>query len=470
MDQKNKLYFLLLCLTIALSAKSQSDTITKLSFSNFLQLIKQNHPLLKQAELITKVADANTLMSKGGFDPKFFYDFNNKFFESKNYYELNQGGFKIPTWFGVEIKAGYEQNQGINLNPENSTPKNGLLYSQISFPILQGLIIDERRNTLKQAKIFKEISEFEKINVINDLLFKAGKTFWDWHLAYKNLEVIQKATILSEIRFNAVKRTSILGERPSVDTIEANIQLQDRLVNLNQAMLDYKTKTLLLSNFLWLNNNIPIELTDNTIPDIKNEIEDQEDQLKSYLNKVDSLINAHPSIKPYELKLQQLNIEKKFKQDKFKPILNVNYNPLFNAENLFSRNQYNYKWGFSVGFPLFLRKERGDLQLTKIKIQNAIYENANKRNEILNKIKSSVNEFKSYKNQIEIFSKNVLNYEILWQSEKRLFENGESSLFMINNREMSYINAQLKNNELSNKFKKALLETEFNIGLLNILY
>lgn len=466
----NKCNFLLIVLLIALNSIGQTDSTIKLSFTNFLQLVKQNHPLAKQADLITKAANANILLARGSFDPKLFYEFNNKFFDSKNYYELSNGGFKIPTWFGIELKAGYEQNQGAYLNPEHTTPNQGLVYSQISLPLLQGLIIDERRATLKQAKIFQELSVYEKINTINELLYKAGKAYWDWQLSFTNLQVHKNAITLSQERFEAIRRTSILGDRPAIDTIEAIIQLQDRTINLQHALMDYKIKSLQLSNYLWIENDIPIELTDKTIPEIATPDYVTENALYANVSKMDSLINIHPSIKIYDFKLKQLSIEKKFKQDKLKPSLNVNYNPLFKAENLREGYQNNYKWGLALGFPIFLRKERGELQLTKLKIENTIYENINKRNELLNKVKSTINEFNTYKNQIGIYSKNVINYEKLWQSEKRLFSSGESSLFMINAREMSYINAQIKLNEIINKNKKAALDVEYSFGLLNTIY
>jgi hypothetical protein len=63
-------------------------------------------------------------------------------------------------------------------------------------------------------------------------------------------------------------------------------------------------------------------------------------------------------------------IEKKSKQDKLKPTINANFNPLFDANNLNVGYQNNYKWGLTMGFSILLRKERGDLQLTKIKMEN----------------------------------------------------------------------------------------------------
>lgn len=470
MKLKNNYSFIVILLLIASKSIGQADITMKLSFTNFLQLVKQNHPLAKQANLITKSADANVLIARGSFDPKLFYEFNNKFFDSKNYYQLGNGGFKIPTWFGIEFKGGYEQNQGVYLNPENTTPNQGLVYSQISLPLLQGLIIDERRATLKQAKLFQELSVYDKINTINELLYKAGKVYRDWQLSFTNLQVHQSAVNLSQERFNAIRKTSILGDRPAIDTVEAIIQLQDRIINLQQALMDYRTKSLLLSNYLWLENDIPIELTDKTIPELDMEYDKTKNVLNSNVYKMDSLINIHPSLKIYDFKLKQLGIEKKFKQDKLKPSLNVNYNPLFNSENLIMGYQNNYKWGITVGFPIFLRKERGELQLTKIKIENTIYENLNKRNELFNKIKLTINEFNTYKNLIEIFNKNVFDYERLWKSEKQLFNSGESSLFMINSREMSYINAQIKLNEVINKNQKAALDVEYSLGLLNTIY
>jgi outer membrane protein TolC len=455
---------------VSVNSYGQSDSLVKLTLTNFLQIVKQNHPLAKQANLLIKSAEANNLFALGGFDPKLFYEFKNKFYDSKNYYELSNGGFTIPTWFGIEFKGGYEQNQGAFLNPENTTPNQGLLYSQISFPLLQGFIIDERRATLKQAKLFVELSEFDKINLINELLYKAGKSYWEWHLAFANLQIHQNAVSIGQSRFEAMRRTSMLGDRPAIDTVEANIQLQDRIINLQQASMEYKTKTLLLSNFLWLENEIPIELTDKTIPGIYIQNYENDKSMDLNIAKIDSLINFHPSLKVYEFKLKQLSIEKKSKQDKLKPSINLNYNPLFNANNLNVGYQNNYKWGVNVGFPIFLRKERGDLQLTKIKIENTTFENLNKRNELMNKSKAAIIEFKTYNKQIEVYQKNVINYELLWQSEKRLFDSGESSLFMINSREMSYINSQIKLNEIINKNKKAALDIEYSFGLLNAYY
>ncbi len=168
------------------------------------------------------------------------------------------------------------------------------------------------------------------------------------------------------------------------------------------------------------------------------------------------------------VKLSHLAVERKWKQEKLKPNLQLNYNPLLSTQNVAMGFQNNYKWGLAVGFPVLLRKERGDLKMTNIKIANVNFETSNKRNELVNKTSAAVSAFNSYEAQQQLYSNNVRNYEQLWQSEKRLFDTGESSLFMINSREMSYINAQLKLNEIKNKNNKSALEVAYSFGLLGL--
>ncbi len=468
--QRQIKYLFIFQFFLNINSFGKNDSLNVLSFDDFLKIVKQNHPIAKQAELLTKYADATILSSKGNFDPKIFYDFKNKYYDNSNYYELSNGGFQIPTWFGIEFKAGIEQNDGSYINPENRVPLNGLLYSQISLPLLQGLIIDERRAILKQAKLFKELTEFEKTSLINDLLNKAGKAYWDWDLSYKNLKIHENAVEISKVRFISTKKLVELGDKPGIDSTEANIQLQDRIINLQQAQIEYRTKSLLLSNFLWIENNIPVEITENNIPKDYTFNNSLENFFLSYIGQIDSIINNHPNIQVYNFKIKQLEIEKKLKQEKLKPVLNLNYNPLFNPENPNYTFNNNYKWGVYMEFPIFLRKQRGELKITNIKIENSLFEIANKKNELLNKIKANINEYNISRSQIEVYSKNLLNYEKLWLSEKKLFNTGESSLFMINNREMSFINAQIKLNEIINKNQKIAIETQFSFGLLSSLY
>jgi hypothetical protein len=83
--------------------------------------------------------------------------------------------FKIPTWYGIEVKAGFEDNEGYYLNPQNKTPNNGLAALGISVPIGQGLLINQRMADLQKAKIQVRLSQAEQKCSMLQLLISIGK-------------------------------------------------------------------------------------------------------------------------------------------------------------------------------------------------------------------------------------------------------------------------------------------------------
>jgi hypothetical protein len=72
-------------------------------------------------------------MAARGADPKL--TLIKKQFKDTEYYSILNSSFKIPTWYGIEIKAGFDQNEGYYLNPENTVPNAGLTSLGISVPL-----------------------------------------------------------------------------------------------------------------------------------------------------------------------------------------------------------------------------------------------------------------------------------------------------------------------------------------------
>jgi hypothetical protein len=74
------------------------------------------------------------------------------------YYSILNSSFKIP-WYGIEIKAGFDQNEGYYLNPENTVPNAGLTSLGISVPLGQGLFINQRMADLRKAKMQMQLGQ-----------------------------------------------------------------------------------------------------------------------------------------------------------------------------------------------------------------------------------------------------------------------------------------------------------------------
>jgi outer membrane protein TolC len=177
--------------------------------------------------------------------------------------------------------------------------------------------------------------------------------------------------------------------------------------------------------------------------------------------------NYHPKIRLYANKLENLDFERRMKIEKVKPKLNVNYNflnqPVGNnpVENYSSND---YKWGFQFSMPLLLRKARGDLQLTKLKMTQTDLSRQNETLQIINKVRTYQVEIENLYEQIELYRSAVSNYLAMLSGEKRKFEEGESSLFVVNSRENSLITAEVKLIELVGKYQKAQAGLELALG------
>ncbi|MEZ4905463.1 MAG: TolC family protein [Spirosomataceae bacterium] len=108
-------------------------------------------------------------------------------------------------------------------------------YFGVNVPVLQRFVIDERRATLQNARIFQNMAEAERIKVINKLVLSAAKEYWNWYFSYRNLLLINDFYDLANQRYNLVVKRVAQGDLPAVDTADAQVTLLDRQIMLDQA-------------------------------------------------------------------------------------------------------------------------------------------------------------------------------------------------------------------------------------------
>ena len=449
------LFLFISAFTFSQEQTQAQDTII-FSFSEYLGYVKKFHPIAKQAELTIQIGQANLMKARGGFDPKVEVDHNRKKFKNTEYYDQLNATFKIPTWYGIELKGNFEQNEGDFLNPENFVPDEGLYSAGISASLGQGLFINQRMADLKKAKFFREQTLADREILVNQILYDASISYFNWLQAYTEVKTFERFLENARIRAEGVKRSAENGDKAEIDVIEANITVKNRALGLEQSKVKLMKASLDLSTYLWLNDNIPVEIQDNVIPDTG--IETTIDNVLEIagLPLTDFVLENHPKLRSLNLKYEGLEVDKRLKANKLLPIVDVQYNFLTEDPDIArSFNSNTYKGGFNIAFPLFLRKERGDLKLAKFKLQDLKFDIDNERINIQNKVLAIYRELESFETQNQLIDEIVDDYTTMLNAEERKFSFGESSLFLINSREKSLIDSQLKAIELQNKYLKA---------------
>ena len=449
----------LLVILIGTAVYSQSNTesqlpqnLKEMSYNEYLGFVKKYHPLVKNANLEISKAQANLMMARGGFDPKLELDYNKKQFQGTEYYSIMNSSFKIPTWYGIDIKAGFDENDGYYLNPQNKTLGNGLTSLGISVPLGQGLLINQRMADLQKAKIQVKLSQAEQKLEAIAVLYDASVAYFNWKKNYEEKLLYEDYSINAQKRYDGIKSLIKEGDKPAIDSIEAGIVVKNRLLSLEDSKLKLTKAKLELSNFLWLENNIPLELAEVIIPEKKLGQTIQETLNISDLVNQEFSIIKHPKIEALQSKIDLLTVEKKMKANMLLPKIDVGYSYLAQPNSTIPNNSENYKVGVDFYFPLFLRKERGSLKIAKYKIQESEFTRDIEKVQLTNKISAQKTEIQSLTKQQKLINKLVMDYDTMLRSEERLFTLGESSLFLINTRENNLVSAQLSQIALENRF------------------
>jgi outer membrane protein TolC len=273
-------------------------------------------------------------------------------------------------------------------------------------------------------------------------------------------------------RFEFVKQAFQFGDRASIDTIEALAQLQSVQSLRLQADLDLQKARFLLSNYFWNEENQPYVFGGEVIPDtLSNQFNPGAVELPNLSFLLNRAMVEHPKLISFDNKRDFLEIEKKVKTLELLPSFKMSYNFLNKGYALADVTkqalfQNNYKYGVSFGLPLLQRQARGELSKTKNKIAEIDYGRKLSELEIQNKVRAAYAESTLLLNQLTVFQQNFINNKKLLEAENAKFTVGESSMFLVNAREMKLIETQQKLISLKTKFFKSIIANQWAAGLL----
>lgn len=424
-----------------IEVSAQQDSV--LSYQQFIEIVNAHHPVAIQAQLEGDKAKQYIKRARGYFDPQLNSQFNEKFFEEDPYYSIFRNNISVPTYFGLSAEAGFDMNQGIYLNPENELPPGGLWRAGLKLTLGKGLFIDKRRAELQKAKLYSNSTLQEQRIMLNQLTLEASQVYWHWFSNHELLLIADEAVQNAKLRFDVVKVEALSGNVPSIDTLEAKLQLQNRQIKYQEALMKYRNASQMLQVYLWQDGFIPLEF-DSSIAPMPLPNRRELPQL-NWLSKKDSFINNHPELISFQNKLGIQEVELRLRKESLKPQLDLKYNVLSAGTDQFWANApNNYQAGVQFNFPLFLRTERAEVKLNSLQLEQMKADQALKKASIGFKVEKAFNQLQATSTQWTIALEQYQGYERLLSAENTLFRSGESSLFLVNRRELSYIQSREK--------------------------
>ena len=467
------LVLVLVMLLSAGRAGAQAPDSAALPHAEFLALVGQFHPVARQAALNPERAQQDVRLARGAFDPTVNGKYYGKQLKGTEYFHDWETYLRIPTWFGVDVKAGWDRGTGPYVNPQEYTASGGLSYVGLSVPLGQGLLVDERRTALRVAQALTGLAEAERRAIRNKLLLSASKDYWEWALATERLRLLAANEQVASVRFAATRQRVLAGDLAAIDSVEAQAELQNRQSQRVAARVQSQNATLVVSSYLWDAQGRPRELPaaaqPQPLPPSLAWRPLTPDSLATLTAQAQQL---HPDLLKTRVKQVQLGLENRLLLNKLLPKFNVDYNLLMPGRPLESNPQpfqggysvNNYKLGLSLAQPILLRAERAKRQLNQIKLRDASFQLDNDQRLVGNALQTAANDWQALLEQLRLQQQATDNYQRLRDGELIRFDNGESTVFFINSREFSLLSARQKLAELQAKYAQTQAQLRYAAG------
>lgn len=442
------------------------DAQSVLTPENFLDKVVKDFPQFQIADLKINIAEAELLASKGIYDPILKYNQENKTLAGDKYYNYQNPDLSLYTPLGITIKTGVENSYGSYINPERT--KGTLSYLGLEIPVLKGLLIDEKRAALRQSRIAIENAGLERTLLLNQVLFEAMDAYIDWAAAYAELQFLNNAIEIADNNLTMTRQSFLNGDFAAMDTTEAYGQVMSIELSREQAKQNYYVALLMVNQFLWATELNTLVIDESYIPYSEFLINLPINTDAGYFLQN---LSQHPSIQQYEVKQKSLAIEQQLKRQYLLPelklkgnILSKDYYSFSSAYNPYLAN--NYKFGIDLKVPLLFREGRGNLEKTKLKIQETNWMQQLKERELKTKITQNDVQIKSYLSQVNLGNRLTENYNLLLNQEIFKFQQGEADLFYVNIRQNKLIDSYIKLLSLRSKYLKYWYKQQYTTAQL----
>ena len=427
-------------LSTAQAQSLSADTVgVPFTFPSFVDAVLANHPVSQQARLVAEQARAELRQAWGAFDPKLVASWDQKRFGGTEYYKYFDAEMKIPLPIGADVTLAFDRTMGRYINPDRRTTGGGTFTAGISLPLGQRIITDERRTALQQARAARDAGEAERVGILNKLLFSAAKDYGAWYESWRRRVIAVEGEGLADFRLRAIRQRVANGESAPIDTIEALLELQRRQVTRYETEASFYVATLNLTAYLWDAEGRPAALPGDAMPVLNGLGRGGLDSTQ--LNRLlETATQRNPDLLKVRAKVQQAEAERLLATQGLLPFAEAKLagvgergvdQPFFNRNRL----DDNYKAGLTVAVPMLFLKERGKFGATGAKLEFQEYERDRLRRDVEFDVRASIFDLANLERLLERQVGSVRNARLLRDAEQVRFENGESTLLILNIRE-----------------------------------
>lgn len=417
------------------------------SLDYFLQQVDKNYPKLQGADTERRISSAKRLEKSGAFDPVLlsvneYQRVQDTFTPGKAKDAIhNESRVDLLTRSGIRVFTGIRLNPNDTKTPFVPTGKSGEYFAGVSVPLLRGLKINEKFAAEEQAKLGEPLALQVFCSTRLEVLLKAAAVYWDWVGAKARVDIARNLLTIAESRVAQIKGRVEKGDLPALDIAESEQEIQRRQAALVKNDRDFQKASLLLSVFLWDDSGIP-----KAVPGLKEAPALQPEPRK--LTEVEWMqgrklaSEQRPELKKIALEREQLKIELRLAENMILPTVDAYLTQ--GADTGPQGIGPVVRGGIAVSAPLRQRTARGQAKAARLKLQKLSLDEKAERLRIQAEVDDTVSAINTSYERWAATLLEVKKAKQVEEGERLRFGAGDSTLFLVNQRERASAEAEMR--------------------------
>lgn len=409
-----------------------------LSLKGFVSKIDANFPKLLSADAERRLSIAKVLEKSGAFDPVLthvseYLRVQDIFTPGKPKDAIhNEARVDLLSRSGMKVFAGARINPNDTKTPFVPTGNAGEYYGGISIPLLRGRVQNEKNISELQAKLSQPMAQQIYLAARMEVLIKAAGIYWEWLGAKSRLLVARNLVSLAEERVAQVRQRVQDGDAAMLEIAESEQEVERRRAGLVKAERDLQKASIQMSVYMWRQDLTPEPVPGlDSIPPLSPQPQPVTAEMAENARKI--AIAQRPELK-------RIGVERKIVLNE----LSLARNQLLPAVDVYALQGADtgkngigpvVRGGVNMSIPLRQRTAKGQILAAETKLQKLNYDEAAERQRIVAEVDDVISAINTSVDKFSALEREVAKAKAVENGEKQRFSAGDSTLFLVNQRE-----------------------------------
>lgn len=426
-----------------------------LSLGGLLESVNKNYPPLRAALLERPLADADLLSTQGRFDLslKSRIDTTNFGFYQNERFDVSVE--QPTTIWGATVYSGYTVSEGKYPDYDGKSVTNSAGQYRVGarVPLARDRAIDSRRADLTKAKIGLRLADLSVDQQRLSILQNATRRYWDWVAAGRRLAIANALLEVATGRDSILTEAVRIGALPQFEQLDNQRLVMQRRNNVVEARRTLENASIELSLFLRDGAGKPMLAEAATLPPgFPDPAELSEKQL---LDDLDAAQTRRPEILRFVFQRNQTEVDRKLAENQRLPSIELfsEYNREL-GDGTVKRGPNDLRVGILFDLPFQRRTASGRLAAAETRLKQIEQRAQFQSEQVLAEIRDAASAVKAAFERARVLHEELNLTRKVEEAERTRYELGDSTLFVLNQREQSTAEAAVREaNALADYFR-----------------